>query len=449
VAGADERLRTVDLDSGAVVADIAIDGMRLDGPGSIGVTADVLVNLISSGPVGRVEAIDRLSGRLRSPTRELAQTSGGRTRPDGTLVTWGPSLDRDVIDPWSDPLVERSVDLAVDGLELHDNDATVTVDGEQATLLTYQEGSRPMVYDLRDGDGHRVSLRTSDGRPFPATRAYPTDDGLVAVSDDQRVGLWVGDVQVDEMVVESDRFGLFGGTRNNDPFLIVATLDGSGTVEDQHLLEIREGRVEPRFTVTGGRTAWDWPMSDGGLWRVGLDGLAEFWDASGALLESQSFDIPDAARVRVFASDEHGRVAWVRADAPGGLSRIEIRDLERGETTELTAPGLVNWMGFARDGELLALQMVDGTVRLMDVASGVTGGVLWDGDGTQERTPWYDATTDSIWVAAREQIVQLPVDPAVWRERACASVTRELTATEWAELVPGDEPQVPACPSDG
>ena len=113
-----------------------------------------------------------------------------------------------------------------------------------------------------------------------------------------------------------------------------------------------------------------------------------------------------------FAADEHGRVAYVRADDPGGLdpgSRSETSS--EVETIERTAPGLVNSMGFARDGELLALQMVDGSVRLMDVESGVTGGVLWDGDGTQLRTPWYDRATDSIWVASRERLVRLPDRP--------------------------------------
>ncbi len=270
----------------------------------------------------------------------------------------------------------------------------------------------------------------------------------MAVTDDQRVGLWIDDVETDEVVIESDRRGGLVGTRSNDPFLIVTLADGPMTIEDEHLLDLSNDRIEERFAVTGTPTVWIWPMSDGGLWRVGRDGLAERWDASGELLKEQSFTVPDAERISIFAADEHGRVAYVRADAPGGLNRIEVRDLERGETIERTAPGLVNWMGFARDGELLALQMVDGSVRLMDVESGVTGGVLWDGDGTQLRTPWYDQATDSIWVAAREQLVRLPIDPSAWREHACASVTRELTASEWAELVPGAEAQVPACPAD-
>ena len=264
------------------------------------------------------------------------------------------------------------------------------------------------------------------------------------------MGLWVDDVEVDELVIESEHRGALLGVRSNDPFVMVALADAPGQIEDFHVLDLSDGRIQQKFSVSGPPAAWVWPMSDGGLWRVRRDGLSERWDAAGKLLEEQSFTIPDAGQVRTFAADEHGREAYLRADAPGGLSRIEIRDLERGETIERTAPGLVNSMGFARDGEVLALQMIDGSVRLMDVGSGVTGGLLWDGDGTQLRTPWYDAATDfDLWVAAREELVRLSIDPSVWREHACSSVVRELTATEWAELVPGDKPQVPACPADG
>ena len=399
VAASDGRLRTLDLDSGALIADVAVDGKQFEGPGSIGVAADDLVTLISSGPDGQVQVIDRLTGQSRSPTRALAQTSGGRTRSDGTVVTWGADRELDVIDPGSDPLVERTADLTVGDARLGDNELLVIVNGRKATMLPFNpETARSMVVDLADGQPRLVSLLTPDGRRFPETRAYGAGDGLVAVTQDQRVGLWIDGVEVDEIVVESDRRGPLFGTRSNDPYLVVGLGGGDGTIdgtiEDDHLLEIRDGRIEPRFTVTGPPAEWMWPMSDGSLWIVRHDGLAELWDASGTLLEERSFTIPDAARVSIFAADERGRVAYVRADAPGGLSRIEIRDLARGETIERTAPGLVNYMGFARDGALLALQMVDGSVRLMDVESGVTSGVLWDGEGTQLRTPWYDKSTD-------------------------------------------------------
>jgi hypothetical protein len=290
-----------------------------------------------------------------------------------------------------------------------------------------------------------VSLRTSDGRRFPEVRTQPIGDGLVAVTDDQRVGLWIHDVEVDEVVIESDRRGWLLGMRSNGPHVLVALANQPWTIEDFHVLDVSDGRIERRFTVSGPPAVWAWPMSDGGLWRVTRDGRSERWDADGNLLEERSFTIADAGLVPTFAADERGRLAYVQADAPGGLSRIEIRDLQLAETMERTAPGLVNSMGFARGGDLLALQMADGSVRLMDVDSGVTSGVLWDGDGTQLRTPWYDETTDTIWVASRERLVRLPIDPDAWREHACESVTGELTATEWAELVPGDAPQVPVC----
>ena len=129
VAAADDRLRTIDLDNGVVIADVPIDG-PIEGAGSIGVTTDGLVTLISSGADGHARIIDRFSGQTRGPDLELAETSGGRTRPDDTIVTWGSDLELDIIDPRSEPLVEQAVALTIDDAELGDNEQRVIVNGQ-------------------------------------------------------------------------------------------------------------------------------------------------------------------------------------------------------------------------------------------------------------------------------------------------------------------------------
>ncbi len=138
LAASDGHLRTVDLSDGAVIADVAVDGMQIEGPGSIGITADGLVTLISSGPDGGVQVIDRVSGQPRGPILELAESIGGRTRPDGTIVTWRSDHELAVIDPRSDPLVEQTVSLAIGDAPLGDNEQIVTVNGQQATMLLHR-----------------------------------------------------------------------------------------------------------------------------------------------------------------------------------------------------------------------------------------------------------------------------------------------------------------------
>jgi hypothetical protein len=41
--------------------------------------------------------------------------------------------------------------------------------------------------------------------------------------------------------------------------------------------------------------------------------------------------------------------------------------------------------------------------------------------------------------------VKVPLDPDAWRDRVCELVGRELTAEEWADFVPGDEPRRDIC----
>jgi hypothetical protein len=76
-------------------------------------------------------------------------------------------------------------------------------------------------------------------------------------------------------------------------------------------------------------------------------------------------------------------------------------------------------------------------VNLWDVDKDAFVGTLWTGNGVGFGSPWYDEATDSIWVAASDEIVQLPMNKDVWRERACQAAGRNLTQDEWDRLVPG------------
>ncbi len=102
--------------------------------------------------------------------------------------------------------------------------------------------------------------------------------------------------------------------------------------------------------------------------------------------------------------------------------------------------------GFARNGEVLAIVLLDGTVRLWDVARNTSAGLVWDGAGALEGEPaWYDAATESIWVNSSAKLIQIPLNPQRWIARACEVADRDLTQDEWDRLVPGDEPLQSAC----
>jgi hypothetical protein len=59
--------------------------------------------------------------------------------------------------------------------------------------------------------------------------------------------------------------------------------------------------------------------------------------------------------------------------------------------------------------------------------------------------PWYDPSSETIWLASSDRLVQLHLSGAGWREQACRRVGRELSADEWDRLVPGGGPPVAAC----
>ena len=103
-------------------------------------------------------------------------------------------------------------------------------------------------------------------------------------------------------------------------------------------------------------------------------------------------------------------------------------------------------LGFAHDGQLLVITGFDGTVTVWDLERNAPAGLVWDGTGVRPSSPsWYDPTTESIWVYTSARLLEIPLSPERWVERACDVVGRDLTADEWERFVPGDEPVQSAC----
>jgi WD40 repeat protein len=132
--------------------------------------------------------------------------------------------------------------------------------------------------------------------------------------------------------------------------------------------------------------------------------------------------------------------------ALGGENGAVVVDPSTGSVQSVTDVAAVVSLGFARDGTLLVVVESDGTVRLWDTVRAESVGTLWIGSGTAPSSPpWYDESTDSVWVATSGKILQFSLEPAQWLERVCELVTRELTPEEWERLVPGEIQQRSAC----
>ncbi|MFT7476317.1 MAG: hypothetical protein ACI81L_003267 [Verrucomicrobiales bacterium] len=82
---------------------------------------------------------------------------------------------------------------------------------------------------------------------------------------------------------------------------------------------------------------------------------------------------------------------------------------------------------------------------LWDVERRTSAGVVWDGSGIAGNSSWFDDSTNSLWVSTSAKVLQIPLDPERWVERACEVVGRELTQDEWDLFVPGDDQLESAC----
>jgi len=50
-----------------------------------------------------------------------------------------------------------------------------------------------------------------------------------------------------------------------------------------------------------------------------------------------------------------------------------------------------------------------------------------------------------MWIFATGKLLEVPLNPERWIEKACQVVGRDLTREEWDRYVPGDEPPMSVC----
>ena len=356
-------------------------------------------------------------------------------RPDGAVVVVTDDRQVEVFDVADSALADQTWDVDPAGwVSVHDGlAAAVNPALQQAEVI-----------DLSTGERSTIDLTAPDGEPFHTLLLYPETSGAWAVSLDHVAARWEDGQMVEQVYLGSGE-GVTGirsgrsisGTRHGNHLAVLGhRTDGS---QEATLVSLEPGRSGVAMAVPTFEGTVAHPSLEGGLHVASVNGVLRTYDATGAPIGEIQSGATDPAVITIDAAT--GKLALDSRD--GGVS---IVDPASGEIVQVDGVDRVVNLGFARDGELLAIVQTDGTVRLWDVEQETFAGLIWDGAGALEgEPPWYDETTGSLWIYSSAKVINIPLSPERWVTRACEIVGRDLTQDEWDRLVPGDEPRQSAC----
>jgi DNA-binding SARP family transcriptional activator len=418
----DGRLITLDLASGDIVADVGLTAKAEVTEMEIG--DDGLVTVISAG---QLEVVDRMTGPVGEPV-ELRDVVDARIRPDGLLLSIEPGGATSVISLDTTSLVERSYDF----------DAFAQVTLRNGLGVSADFGANPPeLVDLATGERSLLALVTPEGTPYRPFTVLPDRDGLWTYGADGAVTRWEDGSAVASVAVPG---AAFSESWFDDRWLIMTWEEGQFGSEMGHVIALDPQGPTIELSVSVPEMSHAHPSPEGGLYAVTFDGVMSVFDADGEHVKEIETGLRDVREIAVDRAS--GRVAL--ASPEDGSA---IVDPATGEVRQLGGFADVVNLGFAQHGRFLALTNADGTVRLWDVERDASAGLVWDGTGARGGEPsWYDEDGDSVWVRTSGKIIEIPLDSAVWIERACAAVGRDFTEDEWDRLVPGDdEPLRSAC----
>jgi WD40 repeat protein len=195
---------------------------------------------------------------------------------------------------------------------------------------------------------------------------------------------------------------------------------------------------------------------DGTLLATGsYKGRLDLWDVATRARVGKPVTIADDGVLTVAFAPSDDLVAGGSAVAPVGVWRVS--DQQSAFPPLAGHPSYVTGTAFRPDGTVLATTDILGGTRLWDPATGLALGgelkSLWP-DSLEPNVPLpflglrNAFSPDGKLLAAtgadgRAMVWNL--DPAVWRQRACAIVGRNLTREEWRLYLPSGAPYRATC----
>lgn len=420
VSNNDNTIVTMDLATGELLASVEAFDIDID---HIGLRPNGLILAISRN---EAQLFDRRTGPVGEPT-PLLGVAGAFIRDDG-LVQAQTVRGMEMLDVNSNGLTERTVAIEkpshvmiTDGLAM-----IAAIDGTGTQIVTLATGGRRSFGAMSAAGAQAYNIAPVDATNLAA--------GVWAISN-QGIARWV-----DEQVVESLSWEPSEALVNHrswylDRYAHVRKLsDGSYAAE---LYRLTPGRLEQVMAIPAASLAAVHPSSDGGLFVVSTSGKLRTYSDEGSLVDELDVGV---INTEVIALDPTSNQLAFGGDG------VSVVDLATGAVMRLgqTSPA-VN-VGFVKAGSLLTTSGRDGTLRLWDLERGAFAGVAWRGvSATQGTAPQNDPAADTMWFATSGKLVEIPLDPDRWVERACDLVGRGFTQDEWDRFVPGNEPLQTAC----
>ena len=302
------------------------------------------------------------------------------------------------------------------------------------------------MIDLDTGSDSIEQLRLPDGtelRPFEA-RAF-ADGSLWATTRSPVPTLtqWTDGGLVRSIELHAQPFEEWHGTNFSGRDLVSHVLREDGTVE---VTVATTSGPDPgvRYRVEIDEDVADFVLPDLGLLSVGVeDATLRRHDPAGRLVDEYETGSPGGTSG---ALTPDGGLLAIAPDT--GEAGIVVIDPSTGSQDLLTVPpgtSEIVWV----DGDRLAIGTSDGSLQLWDAVEDRPLGQLHRGSGPVQRSLSVDRDARTIWLSEPGRLLEFPLDPGRWLERACEVVARDLTQAEWNRWVPGGGHVVPACGTRG
>jgi WD40 repeat protein/class 3 adenylate cyclase len=387
-----------------------------------------------------------------SPVNDVAFSPDGEALVSTHLasaVVWNMGAERVIGEPLGGP-----ADLTTD----------VTFSRDGRWLVAGRFDGRTVVYDAAT---RQEALRIDGGSVVTAVALHPDGD-LIAVATieghvqffDRSTGAAVGsELELENATVWQLSF-------SPDGRLLAVALDPNGVdgfFSQQQQGEVQLWEVESRrrvgAIVPGGGSVLSVAFNaDGTLLATGsYFGRLDLWDTATLAAHGDPMTVADDGVLAV-AFDASGQL--VAGGGAIGPARVWRLDDQRPAFPPLSGhTGPVTGTVFDPTGSFLATTTLFGATRLWDPATGLAYG---DELVTSTRPDSLTASIDLpflglgnafspdgklLAVAGVETFAMLwSTDPAVWRERACAVVGRNLTREEWNLYLPPARSYRPTCP---